>query len=354
MKKINSWLIISALIILVALAAWLVSQKGPEQSPNSAETSGISEKVITVATPPDPNSIPLLVLKAHEKDWLKKDGYNLKIKIKLAPGGDPSAMKAMLHSKQVDLALFNNIGAAKFYSQGEKHLKLLGVHVWKGVYILTQEKIKKWGELNNSKGLAVPAIKTPPHLWSMRVLKKHNVKNVQFVGAGMGQALFAVLSNPKKSPSLVVAPEPAVNMILLKQKKDNWKVRYKIFADVADELNPDKGVALGATILVNNELEKKDIDIFIEGFERAITEVNNKDKLGENSRILAKEWKEVFNQELSPEFFETLLKSGRLGLDFRKSSEIKDELLKTYGEFNIEVDDNFFFISPPANSRTKL
>lgn len=343
MKKTSTWLIISALIILVVLVAWFAVKEGSKQPPSPVETSGIPEKVITVATPPDPNSIPLLVLKAHERDWLKKDGYNLKIKIKLTPGGDPSAMKAMLHSRQTDLALFNNIGAAKFYSQGEKHLKLLGVHVWRGVYILTQEKINNWEELNNSKGLAVPAIKTPPHIWSMRVLKKHNVGNVQFVGTGMGQALFAILSNPEKSPSLVVAPEPAVNMILSRQKKDNWEVKYKVFADIAGELNPDKGIPLGATILVNSKIEKKVIDNFIEGFEKAIAEVNNRDKFEENSQILAREWKEVFNQEISPGFFKKLLESGRVGLDFRKSSEIKDELLKTYKGFNIEVDNNFFF-----------
>ena len=305
------------------------------------------ETTLTVLTPPDPNSIPLLLLRANEDKWLSENGLKVKLEIKLAPAGDPSAMKAMIHNKQADIGLFSNIGLAKLYSQGEKHVKLIGVHVWRGVYILTRKDITDWKQLDGKKGIAVPAVNTPPHLWGMKVLRKHNV-NVQFVGMGMGQVLFTTLSSPDKGISVVVAPEPAVTMILMKQKKENWPVKYKVFADIAREINPN-GAPLGAMAIINDtfansENGRRAIDTFVKGYTKAINEVNNKAKVDVNSKILASEWKKVFHQDLPPQFFKTLLLSNKLGLDFKSSKGIKGELLKFYEDFGIRVDDGFFYL----------
>ena len=63
-----------------------------------------------VLTPPDPNSIPLMVLEAKQKEFLGTDT----IKITKAPSGDISAMKAMMNDKKVDVALFNFIAGVSF------------------------------------------------------------------------------------------------------------------------------------------------------------------------------------------------------------------------------------------------
>lgn len=346
MKKSTLLIIIAVMIIsLVALLVpMLMKHQTIESSPKT--TTNTQGDILTVVTPPDPNSVPLLLLKAYENEWLSKNGYEVNLKIKLAPSGDPSAMKALLHKKQADIGLFNNLGAAKFYAQGEKHLKLIGVHVWRGVYILTWENIMDWKQLDGKKGIAIPAIKAPPHIWAMKALKKHNVM-VQFIGTRMGQVLFTTLSRPNKSVPVVVAPEPAITMILMKQKKENWPVKYKVFADPAKEINPN-GVPLGAMIIVNDtfansENGRKVIETFIEGYKKAINEVKNKGKIDNNSKILVSKWKETFNQNLPPQFFKMLLSSNRLGLNFRRSGKIKEELLKVYKEFGIKVDDGFFY-----------
>lgn len=342
-KKTLFTLLVSGLLIL---SLSIIGSIGKNEA--QARQIGTQENKITfrVATPPDPNSIPLIILKNYEDSWLIKDGHRVNVEIVLAPGGDPSAMKALLHGRQVDFALFNNLGAAKFYSMGERHLKLLGVHVWRGIYILTWQNITEWKQLNNLKGIAVPAIKTPPHIWAVKALKMHGIK-VQFASIGMGQALFTTLSRPEKSVPIVVAPEPAVTMILMKQEMNNWKVKYKVFADTAKEINPVKGVPLGAMVLVKRDIlqqkdKRKAMDILIEGFKRAIAEVNDREKIAQNSRVLVRGWKTIFHQWVPERLFEMMLRSGRLGLNFRSSNKIKGDLVKLYSQFGIKSEKDFF------------
>jgi hypothetical protein len=317
---------------------------------NVTQTSvGVKEIVLRVATPPDPNSLPLLLLKHYERTWLNSSDLRVTIDVMQAPGGDPSAMRALIHGRKADVVLFNFLGAAKFYSLGEKHIRICGVHVWRGVYILTWSNISDWGQLNGAKGIAVPGINTPPHIWAVMVLKKHNV-TVKFTGMGPGSALFSLLSDPERAPKIVVAPEPLASLILLKEKAENWPIKYKVFADTAKEINP-KGVPLGAVNLINPDLlndpaKRKAVELFIKGIERAINCLNNPPTCNataqELSKILAQEFYKTFGMKVPPKLFEIIISQHRIGYDYRPSLEVKNVLLLWLQKFKINVDDKVF------------
>ncbi|MFW5736537.1 MAG: hypothetical protein ACOCXB_04185, partial [Halanaerobium sp.] len=114
-------------------------------------TVGKAESVLKVSTPPDPNSLPLLLLYANQDEWFEET----KIEIKMSPSGDPGATRALIQSKKADLVLFSSFSGAKFFTEGEKDLRLLGTHVWKGVYLLAREDINTWEKIDGKRGLAI-------------------------------------------------------------------------------------------------------------------------------------------------------------------------------------------------------
>ncbi|MFW6283311.1 MAG: hypothetical protein ACOC1P_04640 [Minisyncoccales bacterium] len=304
-------------------------------------TVGKAESVLKVSTPPDPNSLPLLLLYANQDEWLEET----KIEIQMSPSGDPGATRALIHSKKADLVLFSSFSGAKFFTEGEKDLRLLGTHVWKGVYLLAREDINAWEKIDGKRGLAIPGNNTPPHILAKKSLLKHDAK-VDFSGMGGGAALWTALSKENSQVQAVALPEPMVSRILLKQKEENWPVKYKIFADPQKELNPETGkLPLGSLFLTDDSLaetKKEEINDFIKGFNKAIKQINtsNPEKTVE---FLVPTWKEVFNQKLPPQLFKTVLDSDRLELDFKPAPQIREtnkSFWKKY--FDLKVSNKFF------------
>ncbi|RKQ89088.1 ABC transporter substrate-binding protein [Brockia lithotrophica] len=346
----RAWRALGVLLLAVLLALPLAACGKKAEAPEKSEpatgekspaanapASGTAKKepvTLTVVTPPDPNSIPLLLLYAKQDEWLKGD-VPVKLQVKLAPGGDPSAMKALIQNRDADFALFNSLGGRKMYEEGQKHIRLVGTHVWRGVYILTPQDVKDWKELNGANGIAVPGVQTPPHILAQKALKKQGAE-VNFAPMGPGEALWTTLSENQQGIKVVAAPEPLVSMILMRQEKDNWKTKYKVFADPVEVLNPEgKIFPLGAVWLVNDKLLDTPEGVkagkaFVEGFKKAIAYANDPANRQEAVQLLPKYWKEVFNQEAPPKLFEMMLSSGRLGLDFKGGPEAKDTVFSLW------------------------
>jgi ABC-type nitrate/sulfonate/bicarbonate transport system substrate-binding protein len=308
-----------------------------------AEKTGLNGTVITVSTPPDPNFIPIAVLEAKAKEWMP----GVTVKVVTAPAGDPSAMRAMIQKKAVDFALFNILGGTKFFNGGLKDIRLVGTHVWKGVYLVTQEQITDVKELQNETLLALPSIKTPPHVVTAKALKKLGVK-AEFVPSGSGPSLIAQLARPEKAPKGFVAPEPFVSIVLAKQKRGNWPVKYKVLMDPQKVLNPTTGeIPLGSLWLINPEFPKKNKDAaasFIKGFERAVLYCNDKANLDEVSAIVAASMSRIYGQAAGTRVYRNMISSGRLGLDFRSSEKIKDLVTKDLKAlYNVDVKKEIFY-----------
>ncbi len=294
-----------------------------------------------VLTPPDPNSIPLLVLEAKQKEFLGTDTMT----IAKAPSGDISAMKAIMNDKKVDVALFNFIAGGKFYSQGIDHLRLAGVHVWGGVGILSKTQIKPndWNALKNTKGLSLPAIKTPPYMFGLSAMKKNGLNPKRDVKvAGMGPAVaFNTMSMKNRAPSFVLAPEPLLSIVLFKQDKENWEQKYHIFADSAKAMTGKAGATpLGAFWIVD---DKKNMDNLIYGFEKAISFINNPANKKEVSQIVAKGFKKHFGQKVPAKVFENVLDRGILKLNFKDAKFVKGKVMKFWKKKGIKVDDKIFY-----------
>jgi len=169
-------------IILLMFLGILLPAFGQGSREDVRESAAVRqfEKSVTftVSTPPDPNFIPIAVLAAKADEWIP----GITVEMVTAPAGDPSAMRALAQNRAVDFSLFNLQAGSKFYATGISHMRLMGSHVWKGVYLLAQESIMDVSELNGETLFAVPAIKTPPHIISEKALNLAGV-TAEFIPA---------------------------------------------------------------------------------------------------------------------------------------------------------------------------
>ncbi len=339
--------ILSLSLLLLFLSVTLTplfSQGTREDTATDSEPAqGPDTITFTVSTPPDPNFIPAAILAAKADEWME----GVSVKLVTAPAGDPSAMRALAQNRSVDFALFNIQAGSKFYSTGLDHMRLVGTHVWKGVYLLAQDAVTDLKDLDGETLLAVPAIKTPPHIMSEKALGKLGVSS-EFIPAGSGPSLYALLSQKNRAPKAFVAPEPMVSIILARQEKENWPIRYRVFMDPQQVLNPETGkVPTGSLWLINPEAADAHpvaLKEFIAGFERANSYAVAPEHTDEVARIVSETLSEIYGQGADRQVYIDMLTSGRLDLDFRHADEIRDIVKKNLSTlYGIATDDGIFF-----------
>ncbi|OPL08875.1 MAG: hypothetical protein AVO33_08135 [delta proteobacterium ML8_F1] len=306
----------------------------------------VADRTYTMLTPPDPNSIPLLLLELYQEEMLEE---GVRIEVKVAPAGDPAAMSAMISAKEADFALFNALGGARQFQNGAEDLRMLGVHIWKGVYLLAREGSDSWADFDGVQGLAVPGVGTTPHIMAQKALVKYGAEP-QFAGMGPGLALWTALGSEDNEIEIIAAAEPAVTMLLMRQQSEDWPVKYRVYSDLARELSPDTGeVPLGALFLIDrglaqDEVGAGDIEVIVKGFEEAIGFMNDPANIDRIKADLPGQWQRIFSQELPPQMFVNLIQSGRIGAEFRQAGEIKESAMKFWlEEFNFELSDQTFF-----------
>jgi ABC-type nitrate/sulfonate/bicarbonate transport system substrate-binding protein len=338
--------IFSILLMFFTLLLPVFGQ-GVQDDVRESAPMGQSEKSVTftVSTPPDPNFIPIAVLAAKADEWIP----GITVKMVTAPAGDPSAMRALAQNRAVDFSLFNLHAGSKFYATGMSHMRLIGSHVWKGVYLLAQESVMDVSELNGETLFAVPAIMTPPHIISEKALNLGGV-TAEFLPAGSGPSLFALLSQPDKAPKAFAAPEPMVSIILSRQQKENWPITYRVLMDPQRVLDPVSGeVPTGSLWLLNPGIldsEPDAVEAFIDGFDRANSYAVDPLNSDEVAAIVAKALAEVYDQSANTQVYVDMLKSGRLGLNFRRAEEIRDIVLANLRSlYDMEVDEGMFYIA---------
>ncbi|ARM31068.1 hypothetical protein B9H02_06860 [Prosthecochloris sp. HL-130-GSB] len=325
------------LAVMTGADGELLAQEGSLQ-----KTPFTSTTTFSVITPPDPNFIPMAVLSARAEEWMP----GVDVDMVMAPSGDPSAMRAMLYSRSADFALFSVLGGSRFYSSGMSNLSLVGVHVWKGVYLAAQESVTSVEKLNGERLIAVPAIMTPSHMVANHALRSKGIR-ADFVSGGGGPVLMAQLSRPESAPAGFVAPEPMVSIILQRQQKENWPIRYRVIMDSQDAASPETGeTPLGGLWVVDPERigSKKDAARkFVEGFGKAVDYVGDPRNVDEVARIVSVAMKEIYGQNAPASVYRSMLQSGRLKLDFRKAdaveSVITSELKRIY---DVSIDANLF------------
>lgn len=307
----------------------------------TAEAAG-GKTVFRVISPPDPNLIPVAVLRA--KAAVLAPGID--IEIVTAPSGDPSAMRAMLYSRAADFALFNTLGGSRFYSSGLDNLALVGVHVWKGVWLVGRQGLHGPEALQGKRVLAVPAVGTPPERVVGKALLDRNIQP-EFVSGGAGPVLMAQLQDPQKAPLAFVAPEPMVSIVLARQEKEQWPIRYAVLplqGTVAGHGTAESALgALWAVDTVRLTANPKAARAFVAGFKRAVEYANDPANRDEVAGIVAGVMREVYGQAAPATVYRSMLESGRLKLDFRPAAAVREtvmrDLMTIYG---VKVDAMIF------------
>ncbi len=300
-----------------------------------------SAREIKVMTPPDPNSIPLMVLEAKSQEFLPAGDT---IKLVIAPAGDVSAMKAIMVQKKADIGLFNFLAGGKFYSQGITNLRLAGIQVWGGIAILSKDNITPgdWSAMSGKTAISIPAIKTPPYLFAMQAAKKHGVdpKSIKVVGMGPAIAMNKMRLK-KEAPDFVMVPEPLLSILLMKQEKENWEQKYHLFSDPAQDLS-SRGIPLGAFWIIDGD-NAVSYDEVIYGFEQAIDFVNNPANAMEVAEISSQGFKKYFGMSVPAEAFSAMLQNGLLKLDFREAQQVAGTLKRFWKQRKTEVDPHIFY-----------
>ncbi|RNA65070.1 ABC transporter substrate-binding protein [Prosthecochloris sp. ZM_2] len=321
-----------ALLFLAGIAGELRAEGGKDDSVTT----------FRVITPPDPNFIPMSVLRAKAGEWMP----GVEVELVMVPSGDPSTMRAMLYSRAADFALFSVPGGSRFVDSGITNLSLVGVHVWKGVHLLAQESVGSVRELDGQRLIAVPAVMTPSHMVAKHALHLEGV-NADFTSGRGGPVLMARLSSPGSAPLGFVAPEPMVSIILRRQQKENWPVRYKVLMDLQAVASPRTGeTPLGGLWVVEPGRVRANKDAartFVDGFRRAVDYADDPRHVEEVADIVSGAMKEVYGQRASPAVYRSMLKSPRLRLDFRDARAVEKvvvkELKRIYG---VVVDEKVF------------
>lgn len=299
--------------------------------------SPVYAEKVTITLPPDPNALPVFVLKAKQAEFLPQD----EIVIVQAPGGDPSAMRAMIQGKKMDFAFFNTVGGANFVRNGMKQLKLVGPWVFKGVYLLTPLESKDLSALNGGKALIAPALSTPPHIIVRKALMNKGIQP-KFLAGGSGAALFSQIFDKSKAPAGVAAAEPLISMILVKQKTDKWPQQWHIALDPTEAL---KGgyIPLGALWQVHAGVSEGVRKRFMEALDKAAAYTVDPSHRSEVAAIGSKGFIESFKNPVPREVFESLLENRRIMWKLDRGEQAQKLVLDYLKDvFNINVASSMF------------
>ncbi|WP_449370460.1 ABC transporter substrate-binding protein [Thiomonas sp.] len=266
-------------------------------------------QTIRLSFPPDPNALPVFVLQAKQKEWLPQD----KLELKANPSGDPSAMRAMIASGDMDYALFNLVGGVRFVQGGMRNVHLVSPWVWRGIYLLTpvdsEGRATALSALQGKTVAVSPGLSTPPQIVTQKALQKIGVK-ADFIAAGSGTVLMNLLRDPSRAPAGFAAAEPMVSQVLLRQQQENWPVRWAVALDPTQTLGTE--IPLGALWQIGNSLPAATRERFVAALRRAAQWANDPRNQAEAARIAAKGYADFFRQPVPPQAFENMLQAHRV------------------------------------------
>jgi|GEM_PF-349220 len=313
MKKIS--IVTGIMILIIALGV------------SSLYSAPTEEKVVLRFTsPPDPNFIPVSILLGQET--LVEEG----IELEYTPSQGTPDMMAHLQRGDVDLALFSAPGGVKMYAKGVKNIRLIGVHVWKAIYVVAEKNVSSWEDLKG-KDIYIGFRGGPPDIITRASMKAEGYNpdkdfNIKYLtGSEIKQLILTGQADA------AVFPEPHVSQLVLKSK-GNLKAVIKpqeAFAEIIPNWKEEEKIPLGALWIVEPNIKGKEeaIEKFIQAFSSANGYAMNHPK--QAGKLTSKYFKQYFGGKFPAKAVENSITSGRLELNFRKVKDVK-RLMPSYLE----------------------
>ena len=292
-----------------------------------------NEVTLRFTSPPDPNMIPAFIL--MEKGGLDKKG----IKLEYIPSKGAGDMMAHLQRGDVDLALFSVPGGARLYAKGFKEIRLIGVHVWKAIYVVTGRNINRWEDLKG-KRILIAFRGGPPDIIAracMRAAGYDYEKDFKIEYLPATQIKMLLLSG---NADAAVFPEPHVSMLIVKSR---GKLKAAIdlqkeFAQAFSNWERNNLLLGGLWAIASNVEEKgKAIQSFVSAFKEAnVYAEENPDKAG---KITTNYFAKYFGGNFPAEAVTAALKSGRLALEFKKVQDFKPLIVPYLQDLKFPIPD---------------
>ena len=312
MSKRALYITIIGVIILVAAIIVVGILSSPQKK--VVKTQRVTLKV---AAPPDPNFIPFFVM--LNQKTLENQGIDLEF---VAAKGLPDMM-SIIKKGQADIAIFSIPHGAKAYAQGAS-LQLVGVHVWKAIYVVAPQNISGWKDLVGKKVLI--AFKgAPPD-----VIARNSMKAAGY-------------NNPDKDFKIDYPPVPDIPKLIFSGKADAavvpepWvsKLILQSGGKLKVAIDPQKGFTQlvpgckggeipmgGLWVMSSNVANKKEaVKKFTIAFDKACDYARNHPQ--ETGKITSEYFLKYFHKQLSPQVIAYSLSNGLLKLDFRGTEDVK-------------------------------
>ncbi len=330
-RRIVVWgSIILVLVLLVSFTYWFYSNPGsPIKETNSSTTT------LRITAPPCADMIPASVLfEIYEKE-LEENG----IKLEFIPSKGPSDMLALLQRGDVDIALYSFDGGVRLYTKGFRDLKIVGIFVWKYLYVVGRENISGWEGLKG-KSVLISCRGGCPDI-AFRTCAKgvgyNCTKDFKIMYLPFPQIKQLLLAG---SADAAVTPEPQATSLILESGG-----KLKIILDLQKEFTRTHTNWTGEkypggslwVVASNVKGKEKAVKLFISVFKKAIEYVNkHPDETGD---IAEKYLEKYFGLKLSAGAISESLKTGRLYLEFREAESVKPMLIEFLKIMNYPVPD---------------
>jgi len=288
---------------------------------------------LSFTSPPDPNMIPAFIL--LEKGKLYRKG----IELRYIPSRGAEDMMAHLQRGDVDLALFSLSGGARLYSKGFKEIRLVGIHVWKALYVVAGIDVNGWEELKGkhiliafrgghpdiiARSCIMAAGYNPDRDFKIEYLPVEQIKMMMLSG----------------SADAAVFPEPHVSMLITKSK-ENLKAAIDLQEEFAHSFPNWKSnnLLLGGLWAIASKVRGKEraIKSFVTAFKEANEYAEkNPDEAGSITSVY---FMKYFGGNFPTEAVSAALKSGRLHLEFEGLKSIKPMIVPYLQDLGFPIPD---------------
>ena len=328
-KRNINILIISVVAVLVIMGIFVAiwnTQKAVKVAPREAK-----RVTLRAAAPPDPNFIPLFIMLSQKT--LAKQGIDLEF----VPAEGLNRMIDILKKGGTDIAIFSIPHGAKLYAKGLKTLRLVGVHVWKAIYVVAAQNVSGWKDLVGKKVLI--AFKgAPPDIIARDSMKSSGYspdKDFKIEYSSAPDILKLLLSGKANA---AVVPEPWVSQLIL---KSGGKLKMAIdpqkgFTKLVPECQEGEIPMGGLWVVVPNVTNKKEaVKKFVTEFDKANDYAMSHPQ--EAGKITSEYFLKYFHKQLSPKVIAYSLSNNLLELDFRSIKYVKPILSTCLKAFKFPV-----------------
>jgi NitT/TauT family transport system substrate-binding protein len=264
---------------------------------------------IKITSTPTPNMIPAFLL--LELSNLSQYG----IEVEYIPSKDVSDIIAHLTRKDVDFVSFSIPSGIKIYNQGIKNIKLIGVHVWKAIYVIGNQNVDEWEDLIGER-ILIPFRGGEPDIIARASMKSEGFnpdKDFRIEHLSLAHIKRLLLLGQVQA---AVLPEPHISQLLFESKGDLQIVirpQQGFFSTIPEWVN--ERVPLGGLWLVSTNLSNEIAQKVVTAFAKANQYAMNHPE--ETANITYHYFKEYFYGVFPEKAISDSLKSGRLELDFK-------------------------------------